>query len=1608
MSEQHSEAKKKIKQIMSFLRELHDLRSPATADLNSYEWSINYSKLPSHPDIQYATKSDLDSENDIVLRVKRPIETSCPPYPESLDGWVQSGWEKVSDEVQYLKIKNFKDENGATHTVKFEDDPERQKSFSLWSEKRRQWVEAEKPVRNASKVYGELHGLFAQLQRESEKYQIYLADGHLSFDSEHGSIRHPILIKRVELRHDSDVPEFTIHETDEDVEFYSALLRHHELDGLAINQCKERILANAPHPLSDSSASEFFRYFIQRFFVNGRFFDNPLECKGVTEPHVYRDPVLYLGLRSQGLGEALDNYIDKIDSLEDLSEALVRVVGIDLSKSILDEQGSSATDSVIENADSKIDFLLTKPTNEEQESIITRLEKTGTVLVQGPPGTGKSHTIANIVGHALASGQTVLVTSQTSKALKVVREKVVDKLRPLCVSVLDNDAESKAQLEESVNGIISYLSRTNIDKISSEIGQLKERRDRLKVNIKQLESHAMEIRRQEYTDIIVAGEGVSPSEAARKVNELIGECGWISGMVSEGAPLPISEEDLRELYGSNSKISIPEEKCIEEGLVKVEDIPTPSEFKEICEGILGISEEQASLYEDLWNNNVQDSGSLQELTKDLTQTVSVLSNQKWLSAVFDDCVSSAERAKLWTNLSTQIDEVSSNITSKLEVIYRFGPESKVSPTEEHLSTARELLNHVRQGKSINFLNLTFNSKWKDFLSSYSVDTGPLKTLEHFKAVEAFIEVSCLRRDLRKRWARQAGNVGAEQLPENEPEIKAKLLNQSLKYALSWRSLVWVQIESKLANLNFNLAEASRLARAMVNSNSHLDELVSLIEKVILPSLNARGWHLNLKLFRKRQESLLIELQKNSNKPSSLTLYINDMIDSGETLNSKFYSDCFQKLLIMHSKVAIYQKRQMHLDRISASALGWSDDIRERRGVHGNDQTPPRVHDAWKVKQWDQIIGKRLNNDYGKVQAEIGRSRKELLTVTAEYVEKLAWKYQFQRTGLKETQALNGWKKLQNSITKTGRGKFDPARRREAQKTLKECKGAVPVWIMPTSRVLESFDLATSRFDVLIIDEASQSDIGNLALFALAKRVIVVGDDKQVSPRAVGQKLDKVAPLIEEYLQGIPNRLQYELRTSLYDMAEQSFGGKIRLVEHFRCVPDIIEFSNYLSYSGEIKPLREASDGMFDDHVIPHRVEGALCDSKVNQREAEEIVSLVIAMTEVDEYRDAKIGIISLLGHEQVLLIESMIQKELAASVIEKHKILCGTAAQFQGDERNVILLSMVDTCDSPPLNLRQDENFQKSYNVAVSRAQDQLWVVHSLNPATDLKSNDLRLRLIQHAEDPKAFTTEVSKVLLRAESPFEEAVIKDLMTAGYRVFTQWEVGAYRIDLVVKGSKGRIAIECDGDRYHPQEKLADDMNRQLILERLGWSFIRIRGTEYFRNPEKAMKRVFLELERHQIDAIGISENTNSDLAPKSSPLKEKIIREATRIRAGWRDNNSVESGNEENSSLRNDEAHESTKKSSQVSNDIEHGGVDPEFAEIWQRYTKKGTPEIAKTFEELGFDVVDNRSDGGPLWVIDHPKLKKVMPHLKNEGYVFQFAANGGRATKARPAWYLRK
>ena len=109
--------------------------------------------------------------------------------------------------------------------------------------------------------------------------------------------------------------------------------------------------------------------------------------------------------------------------------------------------------------------------------------------MQGPPGTGKSHTIANLICHLLATGQRILVTAKTPRALKVLVGKLKEEksynnsslfdskeeglipkeIRPLCISLLGSGLEEKRSLEASVRGIPQKNEDWNEKRAAKEV-----------------------------------------------------------------------------------------------------------------------------------------------------------------------------------------------------------------------------------------------------------------------------------------------------------------------------------------------------------------------------------------------------------------------------------------------------------------------------------------------------------------------------------------------------------------------------------------------------------------------------------------------------------------------------------------------------------------------------------------------------------------------------------------------------------------------------------------------------------------------------------------------------------------------------------------------------------------------------------------------------------------------------------------------------------------------------------------------------------------------------------------------------------------------------------
>lgn len=1310
------------------------------------------------------------------------------------------------------------------------------------------------------------------IERESEKVELVLGDGVVKAEGS-DPIEHPLLLQKLQVEFLADSSEIVLRETDRETELYIPLLRRLSLSEDLIQQSRKLLQTHAVHPLGKENTNEFFSALWHLLWPGG------------NSPPTRRDPILYLGFRSASFTQAIEAFLRSLPSLEELPPSLVRVVGIDPGapeKKPLEDQ----------------DLLLTMPSNPEQERVVKRLHSTGAVLVQGPPGTGKTHTIANLIGHLLAEGKSILVTSQASKALRIVRDMVTPELRPLCVSVLEQESESRDQLESAVKGIVNRFTSSDPDELDTLASQYDARRGELRQKLVAVQEKLLAARVDEYRPVVVGDESLSPARAAQLLaDQAASRHQWIPGPVTEGVPFPLTGEELRTLYRLNRDVPAELEADLDQVLPPLEELISDFQFKELV-GKKKSLQSNEGFGEEFWDHDSQDSKQLQRLIEQVERSVNqIQEGSQWVLDCMRVGMLGGAHKQTWEDLVNTIESSVHEFAELERQVLATGVEVMETEMgqEETLKTIEEIIHHLRTKGSISMWTFV-NSSWKRLIAAVRVHgKQQLRNVDEAEGVKSFLKLRQGKQMLRTRWDRQMGSRGAptfDNLGEPAHEIAYSYLPQ-MKAALGWYETEWDNCRRLMKDQG--LRWSGIVDRVPIDTGlfGELYRIREASRRYLIPTLQSRKADLDAAVYNQRlqaQERLLTQCQ-----PRDMGGILGRLRQATQSLDVDAYSRAWAWLMQLHSMREPVAQRNALLAKVREVAPDWARAIRDHCQPHDRSDPPGDPIPAWKFRQWTQQLESRAEVDPEQLQQEVILLKNQLRLATAHYVEHRTWANQLRRTGVRQQQALIGWLDLMRKIG-AGKGKRAPKLKATAREKLAECRDAVPVWIMPLARVAESYHPGETLFDVVILDEASQCDVTGLIAFALGKEVLVVGDNEQVSPEAVGMSYEKIEALIEEHLYDIPNKELYDGKTSVYDLARQSFGGTIRLVEHFRCVPEIIAFSNKLCYQGEIQPLREVTQVKLRPPTRFHRVENGSYQRKVNRAEAEEVASLIVACSEQPEYAGQTMGMISLVGEEQALLVDKLLTQHMPLGEYQSRRLLCGNAAQFQGDERDVMFLSLVETADdSSALSLRRTEMFVKRYNVAASRARNQLWVVGGLDPDTHLKSGDLREVLIHHAINPQRTLAELAEVNPRDSREDESAHLggrrmvvtlqAELEGAGYRVVRDFPVGNYRLDLVVEGKSQRLAIRCDGDREHAPDSFKVVVDREGVLERLGWRFVCLRASEYFRRPRETTAKLLKRLRELGVEpAVGGLGDPNRD---DGSSLYRKVKDRAAQLQRIWR-------------------------------------------------------------------------------------------------------------------------
>jgi very-short-patch-repair endonuclease len=1656
----------KVVSLYSFIQKLNEAKQKIIVKVSDYPWYCSVASIPDDfENIRQFYRDRVEEEEEdtppTLLSVHKPEFQRCPEPDAIFADWLMSGWDSYKNSASVsdtLQIELSPTEETPDREVEhFADNTDRVAAYEHWIEERELWAKKQQICEKTRNFFTDLYRLYTDLNRDSETMELIVSNGFIR-DRDNNSIDHPVLTRRVRMRYNAVNNTISIEDIDVESELYTAIFQSmSDINLASINQTIDELHQNDYHPLDRNDTPEFFKVLIHQLSASSFYADDgiPNDWSKNNRLLLYQNPCYILRKRMDGTLKAIEQIIENVETTGEVPAPIRDIVSGGQIEIPEDTGELSVEEQLAAVGGESVDILLSKEANKEQLEIAHRIERYNAVLVQGPPGTGKTHTIANLMGHFLAQGKSVLVTSHTQKALRVLKEKISPGLQHLCVSILD---DSNVDMEKSIDGITDYMSRYTSYEVKREMDELGLERREIINELADTRKKIFAIINRENNCIVFNGEEISPSAAAAYVWEHKEDLSYIPGKVQLYEPLPLTFTELSELYRSNEDISAEEEKELANDLPAIETILTPADFERICDAIgfakgeltnienrnaweitdhtqsqqIEISMQTGSL-----NISYPDPDAVKRL-KDYAESLDTL--EPWMQYAATDGKKGGEFHQRWCTLIDQIKKTC-ELGERL-VAEQFG---KVVQFHTDSPDLRSALAHLQrkfsQKGKLGKLDTLFNKSLDIALNGVTINGVSPQSSDDCALALHCLDVNDFREQCAAYWDELLSQHGVptfKTLSDTEQEQIAKNYIPYIERYLNW-------YEKEYAILTEYLS-AVGIPVELLSQHSPLDSDITVTEKLLGAIKNTIPEICRIcEIICEKQsgsnriEFVKHELQCGSRATSDVCMAVVAAINVADAVA---YQNAYGALEKTYSKRALQEKRKAYLDRLRAVAPQWADAIADRAGIFGQYTVPSNIEDAWKWKQYYGIIEELTAEPFAELQKKSITLSKRYREITAQYAEKCAWYHLLQRTehDIDMKQALIGWKLTVKKIGK-GTGKNAPMYRAQARELMAKCQAAVPGWIMPISRALESLDPRKNQFDLVIIDEASQSDISALAILYMGKKLVIVGDDKQVSPMAVGMEVDKINVLKDIYLKDkIPNAHLYDAKTSIYDIAATTF-QPLMLREHFRCAPEIIGFSNWLSYDFKIKALRDDSNSVLLPAVVNYRVENGQRVGKTNPNEAKTIIALIRACMEQPEYAGKTFGIISLLGDEQVKLIQSEVYQSIDAKVCAERQILCGNASNFQGDERDVIFLSVVDSGNGQgPLAMQgygADDAYRKRYNVAASRAKDQLWVVDSLDPATDLKPGDIRKQLIDYSINPDSVAVMNEKIEQHAESPFEVSVAQYLAARGYHLVQQWKVGAYRLDMVAVCGKKTVAIECDGERYHSGEsKIREDMERQTILERLGWRFIRIRGSEYYCDQDTAMKRVLEEL-----TAFGIEpeESEASATETRSTELLQRVKACARAILEGKKDDGdvdvetiavalnpgtdgigghapvealekltvpSVEKAKRENPTM--DAVTDSKPPVANSPNDIRH----PKAASTHRKQAsaqqdKQKKTDIIDFLNQAGVIYMDKRPKGGSLWMLGGEELAHVAEQARSLGYKFTFKSDGGQATHHNPGWWTK-
>ena len=501
---------------------------------------------------------------------------------------------------------------------------------------------------------------------------------------------------------------------------------------------------------------------------------------------------------------------------------------------------------------------------------------------------------------------------------------------------------------------------------------------------------------------------------------------------------------------------------------------------------------------------------------------------------------------------------------------------------------------------------------------------------------------------------------------------------------------------------------------------------------------------------------------------------------------------------------------------------------------------------------------------------------------------------------------NDAKTLSGVISKKQR--FDKA-------TFEKLKDSFPCILAGIRDFSEFIPLESELFDLVIIDEASQVSIAQAFPALLrGKKIIVLGDKRQFSNVKSAQArsttnqeyLNSLSDVFLKTISDDPIKIErlekFNIKTSILEFFERINNYSIMLKKHFRGYRELISYSSKYFYEDALQAIKiraKSIDDIITITLIDHDSRSEITNNS-NKLEIDAIVSEVERI--LKEEPSSTVGIITPHTNQQKLLADAFSRHEDKETFDKQLKLKIMTFDTCQGEERDIILYSMVASPISDRLwgvfikdlgsvDLEIDGKIKvQRLNVGFSRAKERMHFFLS-KPIENFTGSigEALLHYKKIIENAKRLpetsdTDERSPMEKKILSWLQETYFFKNNISNIELHAQFHLGeylkqldkryshpAYIVDFLLiytdeEKKKYKIIIEYDGFEYHFQNHTEinefnygeyyteDHIYREKILEGYGCCFLRVNRFNLGEDPVETLNRRLEDLVKKKTSKI----------------------------------------------------------------------------------------------------------------------------------------------------------